>query len=104
MSEYSQNMIDIFAARACLDIVEKLQYEDVIAQISVHNGVFTAKWSVNGVKLQYCEDIVSIHTPDNTGWQVVEYLYQCQNMVSKYNDDGIFDIVLPIIYGADGDY
>jgi len=104
MSEYSPNMIDIFAARACLDIVEKLQHEDIPARISVHDGIFTAKWSVNGVKLQYCEDIVSIHTPDNTGWQVVEYLYQCQNMVSKYNDDGIFDIVLPIIYGADGDY
>lgn len=97
-------MIDIVAARACLDIVEKLQYEDITARISVHDGLLTAEWSVNGVKLQYCEDIVSISTPDNRGWQVVEYLYQCQNIVSEYNDDGIFDIVLPIFYGADGDY
>lgn len=62
MSEDSPNMIDIFAARACLDIVEKLQYENITARISVHNGIFTAKWSVNGVGLQYCNDVVSIYT------------------------------------------
>ena len=104
MSEYNPNMIDIFEARACLDIVEKLQYEDIAARISVHDGIFTAKWSVNGVGLQYCNDVVSVSTPYQRGWQVAEYLYQCQNMVSEYNHDGIFDIVLPILYGADGDY
>ena len=45
--------------------------------------------------------MLCLSTPNNRGWQVAEYLYQCQNIVSEYNHDGIFDIVLPIIYGAD---